>query len=344
MSFAAFPQYADAVQLLQRSLERGRLGHAYLFVGDRLEPLEGVARTLVKTLNCEAPAGGASTAGPPDCCDRCASCRKIDAGQHPDVTWVRPESRTRVIRIDQVRDLMRTLNLKPTQAAYKAGVLVAADRLKEEAANAFLKTLEEPPARSILILLSTDPSRIIDTILSRCLRLNFSVEAASGADEALVQWLAQFGETAAREEGNLLGRYRLLSVLLKKLAEWREAISRRLEEQSPLETAEEAEPQLKEKWEEELAAAVEAEYRRQRGEILTGLQWWLRDVWLQTLPSASVSLAFPQLQSASQAVARRLTPAEAMANLGALDHTQWLLGSNIQEALALEVGLLKLKL
>jgi DNA polymerase III subunit delta' len=344
MGFADLPKDNEAVQLLQRSLERGRVGHAYLFVGEQLDSLEGLARTLAKTLNCEGVNSAPGKTGPTDCCDRCLSCRKIDRLEHPDVTWLRPESKTRIIRVDQIRELARTINLKPTQARYKVGIIVAADRLKEEAANAFLKTLEEPPPRSILILLTTDPAQLLETILSRCLRLNLSAAPGAQADEALLSWLTEFGETAVRAQGSLLSRYRLLSVLLTKLAELRAAISRRLEKESPLERVEEADPQLKEKWEDELAAAIEAEYRRRRSELVAGLQWWLRDVWLQTLPSVQPSLAFEGLRNTTQAVARRVSAADAMQNLRIMEQTQWLLGSNIQEALALEVGLLKLKL
>jgi DNA polymerase III subunit delta' len=344
MAFADLRGQTEAVRLLQRSLERGRLGHAYLFVGNHLASLEAMARTLAKTLNCEKPPQAGPGATPLDCCDRCLSCRKIGEDAHPDVTWLRPESKTRIIRVDQMRELIRTVNLKPTQARYKVGVIAAADRLKEEAANAFLKTLEEPPPRSLLILLTTEPAQILETILSRCLRLNLAEDEAWEADPALLAWLSQFGETAVREQGSLLARYRLLSVLLGKLTQLREQISARLEKESPLERTEDIEPQLKEKWEEELAAAIEAEYRRQRAELLTGLQGWLRDVWLQALAVPKVSLAFPQLQNLSQALASRVSASQAIENLRTLEQTLYLLRSNVQEALALEVGLLKLKL
>ena len=162
MSFTEFSDQGDAVQLLRRSLERGRLGHAYLFCGSHLQKLEAVARTLAKTLNCEQRA----TLQPPDSCDRCSSCRRIEADNHPDVSWVRPESKSRVITIDQMRELMHVVNLKPTEAAFKAGIVSGADRLNVNAANAFLKTLEEPPPRCILMLLTTDPSQLLETILS----------------------------------------------------------------------------------------------------------------------------------------------------------------------------------
>ena len=100
MSFKQFPKQMQGVQLLQRSLARGRLGHAYLFAGHQLEELESLARTLAKTLNCLKPVktGGAAT----DCCDDCPVCRKIDNDTHADIFWVRPESKSRVIQIDQI--------------------------------------------------------------------------------------------------------------------------------------------------------------------------------------------------------------------------------------------------
>src|SRR5262245_11612961 len=172
MSFADFPEQQELVQLLQRSLERGRLAHAYLFAGVNLAELEAMARTLAKAINCHNPPRKSHTGLPLDSCDACASCRRIQSEAHPDVFWVRPESKSRVITIDQMRDLMHNVHLKPTHAAWKVAIAVAADRLNVQAANAFLKTLEEPPANSILILLTTEPEQILETILSRCLRLN----------------------------------------------------------------------------------------------------------------------------------------------------------------------------
>src|SRR5215210_2079749 len=104
MAFADFSREEDGIELLQRSLARQRLGHAYLFSGDDLEHLQLVARTLAKTLNCQQPRASKTVPGAMDSCDDCASCRKIESGNHPDVRWVRPESKSRVITIDQMRD------------------------------------------------------------------------------------------------------------------------------------------------------------------------------------------------------------------------------------------------
>ena len=341
MAFKSFPEPTPGVQLLQRSLARGRLGHAYLFTGHQLEELERLARTLAKTLNCQKPVkkGGVAI----DCCDECPSCRKIDNETHVDIHWARPESKSRIVTVEQTRELMREIQLKPTEAEYKVAIIAAADRLNTQAANAFLKTLEEPPAKSVLILLSTEPQRILETILSRCLRLNFSTEAGRSPDAAQAEWLARFGALAADGQKSLLGRYRLLDVLLQKLAEIRTGVDEALTARSPLQRYDDVEKDLRERWEDELTAAIEAEYRRQRAELLGLLQRWLRDIWLRTLSIGRERLCFPDLAGTS-AIARRITTAQALENLQMAETTQRMLYTNVQEALALEVGLLKLHL
>ncbi|MGO8681205.1 MAG: hypothetical protein ACLQU6_09855, partial [Limisphaerales bacterium] len=223
------------------------------------------------------------------------------------------------------------------------------------AANAFLKTLEEPPGKSVLILLSTEPQRILETILSRCLRLNFFGEGTRSPDPAQMEWLAHFDALAAHEQKSLLGRYRLLDALLQRLGEIRVRVEETLTARSPLQQHDEIDKDLREKWEDELAAAIEAEYRRQRAEALLLVQWWLRDVWLSTLRPDKIGttedgrtlaaggslLKFPEI-SGAEAVARRITPRQALENLQTLEQTQRLLHTNVQEALALEVSLLKL--
>jgi DNA polymerase III subunit delta' len=343
MAFTNFPEQEQGVQLLQRSLARGRLAHAYLFTGHRLEELEALARTLAKTLNCLQPVKARAEGTATDCCDGCLNCRKVEQESHADVHWVRPESKSRVITIDQMRELTREIQLKPTDAEYKVAVIVGADRLNVQAANSFLKTLEEPPTRSILILLSTEPGRILETILSRCLRLNFAGESGRRFDPAQREWLARFSDIAAAEHKSLLGRYRLMDVLLQRLGELRKQVEETLTARSPLERYDDVEKDLREKWEDELAAAIEAEYRRQRADLLLVIQWWLRDVWLRTLATGSELLNFTELNGTAT-VANRINPRQAAENLQAIESTQRLLHTNVQEALALEVGMLKLHL
>jgi len=342
MSFRDFPDQRQPIDLLQRSLEKGRLGHAYLFNGADLPKLEAIAATLAKTLNCENPPR-VGTAVPLDCCDRCRSCRKIQEYIHPDIQWVRPESKSRVITVDQIRNLLQIVHLKPTEAACKVIMIVAADRLNVEAANSFLKTLEEPPPRTVFILLSAEPQQMLETIISRCLRLTF----AGGTLDLSVEeqaWLESFASATEAAGGGLLPRYKLLGTILARLATLKGQIEKALTARSPLQKYDDIDAKLQDKWESELNAAIEAEYRQQRAELLRLIQNWLRDVWLATLKISDELFSFPVLRTASARVASRIDGQSAMENLRIIEQTQRLLRTNVQEALALEVGLLKLKL
>lgn len=358
MAFADFPEQQRIAQLLQRSLERGRLGHAYLFTGSDLADLETMARTLAKTLNCLQPPSRTKAGLPLDSCDACSNCLKIDRDAHHDVQWVRPESKSRIITIDQIREVMQTVQLKPHEAAYKIAVIEDADRLNVHAANAFLKTLEEPPPQSILVLLSSDPQRILDTLHSRCLRLNFAATGHTTLASQEVEWLQSFARQASAPSPGLLLRYRLLGELQERLGRLRERIEAQLSETSPLAQFPDAEPPARDRWEDELKAAVEAEYRRQRTELLKMIQTWLRDIWLMSHLSHPSNaspfsadanaagmenlLDLPALAEYSRRVGERLPPEKATENIRSIETTQRILHTNVQEALALEVGLLKL--
>src|SRR3989442_15972531 len=149
MSFSDHKEHQLIAGQLQRSIEHGRLAPAYLFAGARGAGKADMARTLAKALNCVKKEN--------DSCDRCDSCRRIEEGLHSDVYWVRPESKSRRITVDQIREFERAANLKASSARVKVGIIVDADCMGEEASNAFLKTLEEPPAQTIILLLTTQP-------------------------------------------------------------------------------------------------------------------------------------------------------------------------------------------
>lgn len=344
MAWKDLPHHAESADALQRGLQRGRLAHAYLLSGSKIEDLEWFARTLGKAINCLNPPKVSSAGWGIDSCDQCISCRKIESFGHPDMYWLRAESKIRQIRTEQMNELLRSVHLKPNEARYKICYIVAADRLHTTAANKFLKTLEEPPADSIMMLISTAPEQVLETIRSRCQRIQLASDDTLPLDPDELAWLESFATAAARDQGGLLERYRLLGVLLKRLAETKTAIGEKLEKDSLLEKYDDIEPEFRKKLEDELTASIEAEYRRRRAEIIGLLQWWLRDIWLNTMQPEATVLRFPQLQQATSHIARRLDPERAVLNLEELEKTQRQLNTNVQEALALEVGLLKLQL
>jgi hypothetical protein len=180
----------------------------------------------------------------------------------------------------------------------------------------------------------------LETILSRCLRINFSGDTKRELTSEESAWLEKFSGLAL-DQKTLMGRYLLADVVMQKLGEIRTQVDETLAARSPLQKYEDLEKDLREKWEEELAAAVEAEYRRRRTDLLLLVQCWLRDIWLHTLAAGKELLNFPKV-SGSEAIAKKISPRQALENLQTMEETQRILHTNVQEALALEVGLLKL--
>ena len=184
---------------LQRAFSEGRLAHAYLLVGPRHLGKMTMALDLARLVNCQGES-------PP--CGECDQCTRITQGLHADVQVVAVEAmeadkaRLRVtIGIEQVRELLRAVSLKPYEGRYRVCIFDGAERITEDASNALLKTLEEPPEQVILVLLTTNVESLLTTIVSRCQRLDLrpldlSLVAAElmsryGADEEKAEEVAR---------------------------------------------------------------------------------------------------------------------------------------------------------
>ena len=171
-----------AVELLRRAMAGGRLPHAFLFVGPEGVGKRAFAVRLAQTLLCErVPAAELAP------CGACPGCVQVLGGTHPDVLSVaRPEDKHELpIRV--IRDLCLDLGLKPARGGRKVAIVDDADAMNEEAANAFLKTLEEPPEGSVLILIGTSAETQLDTIISRCRVLRFDPLSAAELAAVLLE-------------------------------------------------------------------------------------------------------------------------------------------------------------
>jgi len=153
-----------AIGFLKTVIQSGKMPHAYLFTG-----IPGVGKTttalaLAQAVNCEQPVNHQG-------CRACRTCRQIEHGNFPDLTAVEPEGQN--IKIEQIREINRNLNYKPISGKYRVSIIQQAETLTLEAANSFLKTLEEPPPDNILILNVIEPRDLLPTIVSRCQRIGF---------------------------------------------------------------------------------------------------------------------------------------------------------------------------
>ncbi len=212
MSFEDIKGQEDAVRRLKNAVLNNKAAHAYIFAGPRSSGCLLMARNFAKALNC------VSSDNAP--CDTCVSCVKIDKGAHPDVRILAPGSEDGGITVDQVRSIQSEIILKPYEGSHKVFIIEDAHRMNIAAANSFLKTLEEPPPDSILILITERPSDLTPTIVSRCQIIRaLPVKSAAAAPEQRDGILAKFADDKYIESLNLNDKKSLLEDL-SVLAGW----------------------------------------------------------------------------------------------------------------------------
>jgi DNA polymerase-3 subunit delta' len=311
-----------ALEYLSRAYERGRLAHAYLISGPPGSGKRGLASDLSNLVS-----GGTS----PD----------VFVSQPPGVYLAEPESKSRRIVIDQVRALEHALQMRSSDGHRKVAIIADADRLQPQAANAFLKTLEEPPNDSLLLLLSSMPEVLPDTILSRCIAVPLATDEKvrpSAEEEELLDLL---GAVAAPRGNGVQPAYLLARGFHRLLGQMRETIQ---EENAAALKREEARYKnttdgawLDER-EDYFKALTESQYVRQRSRLVETLFLWWSDVL-----RASTEIARRELPSASrqtQLLGQKLSTAEILRRIRRLEEMRDHLGRNIQEALAIEVAFL----
>jgi DNA polymerase-3 subunit delta' len=178
-----------AVRILLKTIERGRIPSSYLFAGEPGVGKRLTATNLAKALNCIGDRAHDDEAISYDCCDACDSCKKIDSNTHPDYRFIAPENGQ--IRIEEIREIDEVLSLKAFEGRYKVIMVDDAETMNQFAANAFLKILEEPPGDSLILLISSNPERLPDTIRSRCSRVNFMPLPLNACGEVIRRALAE---------------------------------------------------------------------------------------------------------------------------------------------------------
>ncbi len=201
---------AEILNRFERIHAQGRLAHAYLFIGPEESGKTKTALALAKWLNCENVQGSPSS----QFCGECGSCRKIEAGNHPDVMTAQAGV-GETIKIEEIRAFIQRIQLRAFEAQWKVFVVRNAERLTKEAANALLKTLEEPNRQTLVVLTTAVPELCLDTIKSRCHAVHFFPQSDMqlagelirefGLDEPLAQSLAFFAQGSISRAKALYG-------------------------------------------------------------------------------------------------------------------------------------------
>ena len=158
-------------QILEKALRSGRIPNSYLFHGQESVGKKFTAIEVCKALNCE-------TLSPVDSCDKCPSCLKIEKRIYPDLFILEPKkssptAREAVLKIDEIRELQKKLLYLPYEGNTKVAIINNAECMNPQAANSFLKTLEEPPTKTLIILIASNPYQLLPTVVSRCQGIRF---------------------------------------------------------------------------------------------------------------------------------------------------------------------------
>lgn len=322
MSFSEILGQRRAISFLRRALEIGRLPHALLFTGPKGVGRFRTAVAVAQGLNCLGGTKG-------DCCDRCLACTKIARGIHPDVHIVAPEGAS--LKIDQIRGLTQEATRRPYEGRRKTFILDQAQTMTEQAQNALLKTLEEPPGATVLILIAPDTSALLSTIASRCSQIRFAPLPESAIAARLQEEGCDEGEAhvLAGLAGGSLGRAQeLQSIPLQEI--------HHLVEQAFALPPGRTLPVL------ELTDRV-VRQKETLPLFLEVLLAWCRDLTISKLTDRDVLLVYRDREATLRQQSERLGSVQLLAMYQMVKQTLDGLGRYANPRLSLEVMLLKLR-
>ncbi len=308
----------ETVALFRHGLESGRMAQGYVISGAIQGPARDAVGRILQLLFC-------MDSQPP--CGQCAGCRQASERAHPDLTWVEPEKKSRIISVAQMRVMQQRMQQTSFSGGWKACVIYAADRLNAQAANAFLKLLEEPPEKTLFLLLTDSPQFLLPTIVSRCQRVN----VAGAADALRPEWRDR--TLAIMKEAGGAG-----PVTAMALAERTARLLAEIKAQAAEEVKAETDSETVEEETNTLNARIDARYKEKRKQIVLLMLSWYRDVLMATVGMEDEILEHADCQADIRAKAARIPVTSARNNIGIAEHMNRLLERNVSESMALNMA------
>jgi len=326
-----------AYELISSAHARGRLAHAFLISGAHGSGKENLAARVIQLVSGTKEAAGFDLFGEPVVVET----PPLDELESGWIRVVRPRMKSRRIGVDEIRDLEHTLQLAAPGGACKVGVITEADRMNDQAANAFLKTLEEPPQNTLLLLLTANPQRLLPTILSRCVRVPL-LGGRALLEDGGAELVTALNRAAKFGFGTPVAALHLKATFTSFLARSREEADAAAKAAEKEETAAYKDATdgswLKER-EAFHKAAAEAEYLDARSKLFDVLMAWMADLLRMKVKSGG--LDFPDSAQALLPVVEGESETKLLQRMQALDSLRRTLETNAFEPLAIEVGFLK---
>ncbi len=311
-----------AFDYLVKTHDQGRMAHAYLITGPEGSGKRHLAARMIALVN-----GGEPT-------------DDIETLKDEAVRIVRPESKSRRIKVSQMRELERSFYMSRGAKAMKIGVILEADRMVTEAENAFLKTLEEPPENCLLLLVTANPEMLLETILSRCIQVPLKGDdgAALQSENAqtVANWLGSYFKKGPCTLPRSLALARHFSNHLKEI---KEAIEQEHKEQLKAETesyGKTTEGDWLKRREVHMEALAASRYLQLRNALIEVLVSWFGDALRHQAGYSRID--FPQHADVTKRIAEQMPKEELQRRMDAAEELRELLNTNVQEILALEVS------
>lgn len=325
-----------AYELMASAHQRERLAHAFLISGAIGSGKEMLAARSIQLVSGTAKSGGFDLFGEPVAVET-PPLDKLESGW---IRIIRPRMKSRRIGVEEIRNLEHTLHLAAPGGACKVGVIVEADRMNDQASNAFLKTLEEPPQNTLLLLLTANPQRLLPTILSRCVRLPLLGGRAllEGGGMELVSAL---NHAAQRGFGTPIAALHLkaaFSTFLIRCRDSADAAAKAAEKEEIAAYKDATDGTWLKEREDFHKAAAQAEYLDARSRLFEVLMAWMAD--LLRMKVGASGLDFPETAQALRKIADAETEMRLLQRINALDSLRRTLETNASEQLAIEVGFL----